>query len=216
MTGVARRGRPRLTDEQRATQRAEVLANAMDSIRDRGAEVSLDDIAVDSGISKPVIYGHFGDRLGLADAIAVVIADGVTETTVREVERRAEVGGEVDFESAVGAIVTSLVDVVEREPAIYGFLVRTIRSGERGFFDNALVDVIRERGGRLVEFANPGIDHAVRKLLVDGAFGFLLFSIESWKATRTPDRGELVETLTNAVVAGFNSAARDPSRVRNP
>lgn len=216
MTGVARRGRPRLTDEQRATQRAEVLANAMDSIRDRGAEVSLDDIAVDSGISKPVIYGHFGDRLGLADAIAVVVADGVTETTVREVERRAEVGGEVDFESAVGAIVTSLVDVVEREPAIYGFLVRTIRSGERGFFDNALVDVIRERGGRLVEFANPGIDHAVRKLVVDGAFGFLLFSIESWKATRTPDRGELVETLTNAVVAGFNSAARNPSPVRNP
>lgn len=188
----------------------------MDSIRDRGAEVSLDDIAVDSGISKPVIYGHFGDRLGLADAIAVVVADGVTETTVREVERRAEVGGEVDFESAVGAIVTSLVDVVEREPAIYGFLVRTIRSGERGFFDNALVDVIRERGGRLVEFANPGIDHAVRKLVVDGAFGFLLFSIESWKATRTPDRGELVETLTNAVVAGFNSAARNPSPVRNP
>jgi AcrR family transcriptional regulator len=182
----------------------------MDSIRDRGAEVSVDDIAADSGVSKPVIYGHFGDRLGLADAIAVVMADGVTETTLREVESRAELGGEVDFEAAVGAIVASLVDVVEREPAIYGFLVRTIRSGERGFFDNALVDVIRERGGRLVEFANPGIGHDVREVLVDGAFGFLLFSIESWKATGTPGCDELVQTLTAAVVAGFASAAPGP------
>lgn len=182
----------------------------MDSIRDRGAEVSVDDIATDSGVSKPVIYGHFGDRLGLADAIAVVMADGVTEITLREVESRAELGGEVDFEAAVGVIVASLVDVVEHETAIYGFLVRTIRSGERGFFDNALVDVIRERGGRLVEFANPGIAHDVREVLVDGAFGFLLFSIESWKATGTPDRDELVRTLTAAVVAGFASAAPGP------
>lgn len=182
----------------------------MDSIRDRGAEVSLDDIAADSGVSKPVLYGHFGDRLGLADAIAVVMVDGATEITLREAQRRSQEGGDVDFEAAVGAIAESLVDVVEREPAIYGFLVRTIRNGERGFFDNALVDVIRERSGRLVEFANPSIDQGVREVLVDGAFGFLLFSIESWKTTRTPDRDELVKTLTDAVAAGFASAAHNP------
>ncbi|MCZ7629843.1 MAG: hypothetical protein M5U19_12685 [Microthrixaceae bacterium] len=81
---------------------------------------------------------------------------------------------------------------MEQEPAIYGFLIRTIRAGERGFFDNALVDVIRLRGGRLVELANPRIDRDVREVLVDGAFGFLLFSIESWKATGAPGREELV------------------------
>lgn len=75
MSGVNRRGRPRLTDEQRAAQRSELLASAMDSIRARGPELSLDDIAADSGVSKPVIYGHFGDRLGLADAVAVELGD---------------------------------------------------------------------------------------------------------------------------------------------
>ncbi|MCZ7629842.1 MAG: TetR/AcrR family transcriptional regulator [Microthrixaceae bacterium] len=92
MTGVARRGRPRLTEGQRATQRAEVLAGAMDSIRRRGAEVSLQEIAHDSGVSKPVLYGHFGDRLGLADAIAVVMADDVTDTAMDEVERLSGTG----------------------------------------------------------------------------------------------------------------------------
>lgn len=183
----------------------------MDSIRERGAEVSLDDIAGDAGVSKPVLYGHFGDRLGLADAIAVVVADEVTATTVAAVERKAAEGAEIDFGAAIAAIVTSLVDLVENEPAIYGFLVRTIRSGERGFYDNALVDVIRERGGRLVEFANPAIPADAREVLVDGAFGFLLFAIESWKATRHPPRGETVAMLTAAVVSGFDSAAAPAS-----
>lgn len=209
MTGVTRRGRPRLTEGQRAIQRAEVLAGAMDSIRERGPEASLQDIADDTGVSKPVLYGHFGDRLGLADAVAVVMADDVTDAAMAEVERRSLPDGEVDFDVAVRAVVASLIDVVQQEPAIYGFLVRTIRTGERGFFDNALVDVIRLRGGRLVELANPEIDRDVRKVLVDGAFGFLLFSIESWKATGTPGREELEETLTEAVVAGFASAAHN-------
>lgn len=180
----------------------------MDSIRERGPGVSLDDIAADSGVSKPVIYGHFGDRLGLADAVAVVLADGVTELTVRALDETAGRGPEPAFQVAIGAIVTSLVDLVEREPSIYGFLVRTIRSGERGFFDNALVDVIRERGGRLVELANPGIPRELREVLVDGAFGFLLFSIESWKTTRELSQEELVEALTDATVAGFGSAVQ--------
>ncbi|MCB1010521.1 MAG: TetR/AcrR family transcriptional regulator [Microthrixaceae bacterium] len=212
MAQRTRRGRPRLTDAQRSAQRSDLLASAMDSIRDRGAGVSVDDIAADSGVSKPVIYGHFGDRLGLADAIAVVMADGVTEVTLQAVQRQAELaeagqGQGIDFEAAVAAIVSSLVDLVETEPAIYGFLVRTIRSGERGFFDNALVEVIRERGGRLVEFANPNISTETRAVLVDGAFGFLLFSIESWKLRRTPSREVLVDTLTKSVVAGFTAAA---------
>lgn len=210
MAGTVRRGRPRLTQEQRAQQRSRILAAAMDSIRERGAEVSLDDIAADAGVSKPVIYGHFGDRLGLADAIAVVVADDVTAVTIAAVEHRAAEGAEIDFEAAIGAIVSSLVDLVEDEPAIYGFLVRTIRSGERGFYDNALVEVIRERGGRLVEFANPRIPTDAREVLVDGAFGFLLFAIESWKASRRPSRDATVAVLTAAVVSGFDSAA-EPS-----
>ncbi|MCO5317304.1 MAG: TetR/AcrR family transcriptional regulator [Microthrixaceae bacterium] len=211
MAGTARRGRPRLTDEERAAQRSRILGAAMESIRERGAEVSLDDIAGDVGVSKPLIYSHFGDRLGLADAIAVVVADEVTAATVATVERRAAEGADIDFDSAVGAIVGSLVDLVEHDPAIYGFLVRTIRSGERGFYDNALVEVIRERGGRLVEFANPGIPPAARRVLVDGAFGFLLFAIESWKASRRPGRNEAIAMLTAAVVSGFDSAVVPPT-----
>ncbi len=207
MAHGARRGRPRLTDEQRAEQRAQLLAGAMDAIRTRGPEVPIDEIAVATGVSKPVIYGHFGDRFGLADAIAMAMADRVTDSTVLAVSRQLKSGEQLDFEMAVGVIVDSLFDLVENEPEIYGFLVRTIRSGERGFFDNALVEVIRERGGALAALATPSIAPDARQLLVDGAFGFLLFAIESWIVTRTPPREEIVVILTEAVGAGFATVA---------
>ena len=211
MAQTARRGRPPLTEEQRSEQRRQLLEGAMDAIRAHGPEVSVDDIAAAAGVSKPVLYGHFGDRLGLADAIAVAVADDVTSMTVDRAVEGAADGRRVDFPAAIAAIVASLVDVVEHEPEIYGFLVRAIRSGERGFFDNPLVEVIRDRGGRLAEAATPGLDAGMRRVMVDGVFGFLLFAIESWKATRTPPRAELVATLTDAVAAGFVAASRSLS-----
>jgi AcrR family transcriptional regulator len=214
MATTPKRGRPRLTEEQRAEQRSKLLAGAMDAIRRHGPEVSVDDISREVGISKPVLYGHFGDKLGLADAIAVSMADAVTGAASRHVPgaRPGDTGGSgrVDFTAAAEVIVTSLVDLVENEPEIYGFLVRTIRSGDRGFFDNALVEVIRERGGALVEAANPAIPPESRGVLVDGAFGFLLFSIESWAQRGAPGRAELERMLIEVVVNGFRTAAPGP------
>jgi len=175
----------------------------MDSVRTRGSDVSIDDIAEDAGVSKPVLYGHFGDKLGLADAIAAFLADSVIGLSLESVN---EDGDDVDFPKAIEAIVRSLVDLVEHEPELYGFLVRTIRVGERGFFDNSLVDVIRIRGGELAGQAEPGIDPAMAAVLVDGTFGFLLFAVESWKTTRGMSREQLVRTLVAAVVAGFSTA----------
>lgn len=218
MATGAKRGRPRLTDEQRAEQRASLLTGSMEAIRKHGSEVSIDDISREVGVSKPVLYGHFGDRLGLADAIAVAMADDVTGAASRQVEVAASEplgrgNDQIDFGAAAEVIVTSLVDLVENESEIYGFLVRTIRSGDRGFFDNALVEVIRERGGALVEAANPDIAPELRGVLVDGAFGFLLFSIESWAQRGAPSRAQLERTLTDVVVNGFNTAARNAALV---
>lgn len=179
----------------------------MEAIRQHGPGVSIDDIAASAEVSKPVLYGHFGDKLGLADAIAVTIAEAATDHTTAVLEDE----GSIDLRVAMGAIVGSLVDLVEDEPEIYGFLVRTIRTGERGFFDNALVEVIRERGGRLAVLAGPDADPDMLGVLVDGAFGFLFFAIESWQLTRTPPRDELVDVLSQVVVAGFSAAADVPS-----
>ena len=59
--------RVRLDPEAR---RAELADAAIRAIRAIGADASMADIAAEAGISKPVLYHHFGDKAGLAAAIA--------------------------------------------------------------------------------------------------------------------------------------------------
>lgn len=201
---TTRRGRPPLSEADRAEQRKRLLDATMEAIRRHGPEVSVDDIAATAGVSKPVLYGHFGDKLGLADAVATYLADSVFGVSLAALD---DGDPDVGFTRAIEAIVGPLVDLVESEPEIYGFLVRTIRRGENGFLDNALVDVIRLRGGQLVAMAGPTIDPDLTAVLVDGAFGFLLFAVESWQDSRVMPREQFVATLVDVVIAGFGAAA---------
>lgn len=52
-----------------ARTRAEILDSAWDLISDRGAEVSLAEIAKEAGISRQSVYDHFGSRGGLILAL---------------------------------------------------------------------------------------------------------------------------------------------------
>ena len=51
------------------TQRAALIAAAQRAIRKRGPRVSMDDIAAEAHVAKPILYRHFGDRGGLARAL---------------------------------------------------------------------------------------------------------------------------------------------------
>src|SRR3954468_5476638 len=68
--------RPRRDDrshdriERRATRRAQLLDAAVRAIRRDGPRVSMDAIAAEAGVTKPIVYRHFGDRVGLASALA--------------------------------------------------------------------------------------------------------------------------------------------------
>ena len=54
----------------RAARREQLLDAAIDLIRTAGPEVAMDEIAAACGITKPVLYSHFGDKAGLGDAMA--------------------------------------------------------------------------------------------------------------------------------------------------
>ena len=56
-------------DARRAEQRQRLLQAAQRAIHRDGPQVSMDDIAAEAGITKPIVYRHFGDRRGLAVAL---------------------------------------------------------------------------------------------------------------------------------------------------
>lgn len=193
-----RRGRPPRTEAERAARRREVVDAALDAVRRLGAEASVDEIAATVGVSKPVLYDLVGDKVGLADAMAAVVAEQVTASVLEAASGSA--AGPVGLADVIRAVVGELVRLIETDDAVYAFLVRTLRSGDRGFFDSALVRVVRDRGALIAPTMAPGVPDALLPVLIDGVFGFVFFAVESWNARRSPDRAVLIESLTELVV----------------
>ena len=73
VTGARRPGRP--AGGQLVVDRERVLDAAERVIAREGAGVSIDDIAIEAGVTKPIVYDRVGSRSELADALAERLAD---------------------------------------------------------------------------------------------------------------------------------------------
>jgi AcrR family transcriptional regulator len=196
-----RRGRPRRTPAERAEQRDRLVEAAMETVRERGPDVSMDDLARGAGVSKPVLYREFGDKRGVADAVAVALAHRL------EARAAADLAGEpMAIPSVVRATVSALIDLIDTEPELYAFIVRAIRTGDRGLLDNGLVRVIQQRLTVLVGLLLPGLDPVRLRALTDGLFGFGFAAVESWTSHRELSKDELIEALSVVVQAGIEAA----------
>ncbi len=173
----------------------------MDAVRRRGADCSMDDMARTAGVSKPVLYSEFGDKHGVADAIAVTLAHRL------ETRAAADLAGQqLDIPSVVRATISALIDLIDTEPELHQFIVRSIRSGDRGLLDNALVRVIQERLTVLMGLLLPGPDQVRLRALADGLFGFGFAAVESWTSHRELTKEELIETLSTVIQGGIEAA----------
>ena len=183
----------------------------MQGIRDHGADISIDDLATAAGVSKPVLYDEFGGKLGIADAIAVVLAEELEAAVLLDVVPDTTRLEGVDVERIIHGVIDRLVDVIVREPELYSFIVRSIRVSDRGFLDNALVRVVHERATMLVGFVAPGAPPELVSVLTDGLFGFVFAAVESWHDDRTPDRDDLVRALVTVIREGIRAVADELS-----
>lgn len=197
-----RRGRPPRTAAQRAEQRARLVDGAIEAIRAGGPDQSIDDLAAAIGVSKPVLYDEFGGRLGLADAIAVLLAGQVERAVLGALGASA-----VDVDAVLHAIVDTLVSLIEADPEPTAFITRTLRTEERRFLDNALVRVLHERAAVLVGSLVPDVPDETVQLLTDGVYGFVWAMVESWQENRTTSRDQLVALLSSVIRGGLRAAA---------
>src|SRR4029450_7094161 len=73
-TTAHRPGRPRGPRRDPDERRAELLDAAERAIRRIGPRASMDELAAEAGITKPILYSHFGDKAGLVTALAERVA----------------------------------------------------------------------------------------------------------------------------------------------
>jgi AcrR family transcriptional regulator len=181
------------------------------AIRSFGPRVSMDEIAAEAGITKPILYRHFESRAGLATAVA---GDYATACLAHVTER---IRGLTTAADVVRGVIDALVEFVERDPALFAFI-----SDERGF-------------GRLAAEGHPvqahrplerGLAFVLRNALEaqgrDGApaatWGFALGGMLGaatrwWLEDRSIPREELVRHLFELVWHGVTGDPRETGRL---
>jgi AcrR family transcriptional regulator len=170
----------------------------MAAIREHGPDVSVDDMASAAGVSKPVLYAEFGDKVGIGEAIAVELGARGERDVIDELSRAG-----LELSTALTIAVHRFIDIVIDEPEIYAFVLRSIRSSDKGLLDNALIRTLEGRFQMLATVLAPDAPQDLVHVLAAGTFGFILASVEAWRETRAPEREELVGAMVEVLVQGF-------------
>jgi AcrR family transcriptional regulator len=185
-------GRRRRWEEHKRMRREEFVSATVEAIRRHGNDVSLDDIAAEAGVSKPVLYRHFADK---ADVFAAVLDRIATALFLPRVAAEL-VPGRDDEELLRGAI-SSYVGLVVQEPELYRFV----------FAHNSLA-----RGGDFVATMEAAIAQALSAMMADrlraagadsggaepwayGVVGMVQLAAHRWMDHRTMTADALVDYL---------------------
>jgi AcrR family transcriptional regulator len=123
-------GRAARWDDHRRARREELLDGVIAAVRTHGADVGMDRIAAAGGTSKAVFYRYFTDKHDLNRCVGRRLAADVVGGI------RAAVSAETDDRTMLIAGVDAYLDLLERDPQLYRFVVHHHR-----------VDVVGSDGG---------------------------------------------------------------------
>jgi AcrR family transcriptional regulator len=189
----------------RDPRRRRALLDAADRIISReGPDVSMASIAAEAGISKPILYRHFGDKSGLYQALAErhtrILID-----TVRAAFRRP---GELR-DRATAAIDTYLAAIAANRH-LYRFLVH--RAGAEDTATHSVMGtLIRGLGGELAELLlDEGRLHDPVRGHIWGhaTVGMVQAAGEWWLEHSTVPRATVVDGIVDLLLDGFAATGR--------
>ncbi|MCW5251127.1 MULTISPECIES: TetR family transcriptional regulator [unclassified Streptomyces] len=194
------------TEQQRsADRRRRELLEAADRVvlRD-GPRASMNAIAAEAGITKPILYRHFGDKSGLYAALAQRHTDALLDSL------RAALDAPADRRSRVEATLDTYLAAIEARPQVYRFLMHPADGatgpgdqGEQGFdVGRHLAPLLRRMGeelGKVVEERlDLGPDTALRaRVWGHGIVGMMHAAGDWWLGERPCSREVLVRSLAD-------------------
>jgi AcrR family transcriptional regulator len=195
--------------QRRREQRREQLLDAADRVIHRsGSAFSMDEIAAEAGITKPVLYRHFGDKDGLHEAL--------TDRFIGELKQVLRPASETDDpRSRLAATIDAYLSYVEREPDRYRFLLAAAEQPRTAVL---VGDFRREYIGQCAftsatKLDRAGLDPGFAEPWAQCVSGMIRAAGASWLEQRALPRARLVEYLTTVLWDGF-AALRATAPVR--
>ncbi|MEU9705331.1 TetR family transcriptional regulator [Streptomyces sp. NPDC047981] len=192
----------RTTEQQKpADQRRRELLEAADRVvlRD-GPGASMNAIAAEAGITKPILYRHFGDKGGLYRALATRHTDALLAAL------RAALDAPADRRKRVESTLDTYLASIEALPQVYRFLMHPAEEthqAEQGFdVGRHSAPVLRRMGEELGQVIAERIDlgpvgDAQARIWGHGIVGMMHAAGDWWLGERPCSREELVQALAD-------------------
>ncbi|MER6996039.1 TetR family transcriptional regulator [Streptomyces sp. NPDC000410] len=192
------------TDQQRsADQRRRELLEAADRVVLReGPKASMNAIAAEAGITKPILYRHFGDKGGLYRALAKRHTDALLDAL------RTALDATADRRERVEHTLDTYLAAIEARPQVYRFLMHptedlSSHQAEQGFdVGRHSAPLLRRLGEELgkviadrVELGDGGEELA--RIWGHGIVGMMHAAGDWWLGERPCSRAQLVTSLTD-------------------
>jgi AcrR family transcriptional regulator len=201
------------TDQERsADRRRHELLEAADRVvlRD-GPGASMNAIAAEAGITKPILYRHFGDKGGLYAALAQRHTDALLDSL------RAALDAPAERRERVEATLDTYLAAIEARPQVYRFLMHPAEGGQLGDQGFAMgkhsAPLLRRMGeelGKVIEerLALGPDSERLAQVWGHGMVGMMHAAGDWWLGERPCSRAELVRSLAD-LLWGRLAAAGD-------
>ncbi|NBM15711.1 TetR family transcriptional regulator [Streptomyces sp. GC420] len=194
------------TDHERSAERRrrELLEAADRVVLRDGPGASMNAIAAEAGITKPILYRHFGDKGGLYRALAKRHTDALLDSL------RAAVDAPADRRERVEATLDTYLAAIEARPQVYRFLMHPAEDRpevqevtEQGFdVGRHSAPLLRRLGEELAKVIYDRVDlgpasEQLARVWGHGIVGMMHAAGDWWLGERPCSREELVKSLAD-------------------
>ncbi|KPC78129.1 MULTISPECIES: TetR family transcriptional regulator [Streptomyces] len=185
-----------------AERRRRELLEAADRVvlRD-GPQASMNAIAAEAGITKPILYRHFGDKGGLYRALAKRHTDALLSAL------RAALDAPSERRERVEATLDTYLAAIEASPQVYRFLMHpsddSAPSPEQGFdVGRHSAPLLRRLGEELGKVIAERVDlgpesEQMARIWGHGIVGMMHAAGDWWLGDRPCSREQLVRSLAD-------------------
>ena len=205
-------GRRTRWEAHRAARRTEFVDAAMRVLAEVGPDFGIEQVALEAGVTKPVLYRHFADKADLVEAM------GERGTTILLDRLMPALNSEEAPLPRIRKSIDAVLGALEEFPNLYWVLARhaPIEGGS---------DVVREDkeiiatalsallGDYLRAF---GLDSGAAEPWAYGVVGLVQNTAEWWLERRSMSRDSVTEYLTTLVWAAIDGFARQRDVMIDP
>ncbi|MFI5757735.1 TetR family transcriptional regulator [Streptomyces sp. NPDC051569] len=198
---AAQQAEQQAEQQRSARQRRRQLLEAADRVvlRD-GPHASMNAIAAEAGITKPILYRHFGDKGGLYRALAKRHTDALLDAL------RTALDAPADRRRRVEATLDTYLAAIEARPQVYRFLMHPAEDTplpEQGFdVGRHSAPLLRRLGEELAKVIEERVDLGpdsgpLARVWGHGIVGMMHAAGDWWLGERPCSREQLVSSLAD-------------------